>query len=68
MGKEKGARKQQPSFCRAHRSEIFALFPGESSGNLWNWLILMLCSKTLFRGGFRVGRGREASWKSRNAC
>lgn len=46
---------------------LFAQFPGKSGSNLWNWLVLMYCSKAEFRAGFWVGRGTEASWKSRNA-
>lgn len=50
-------------------SELFAQFPGRSSGNLWNWLVLMFCCKARFREVFLgAGRGTEACWKSRNAC
>lgn len=44
------------------RTELFAQFPGKSGSNLWNWLVLMFCSKAEFRVGFWVGRGTEASW------
>lgn len=65
-GKRWGKRRASSS-PKIHSLELFAQFPGKSGSNLWNWLVLMYCSKAEFRAGFWVGRGTEASWKSRNA-
>lgn len=68
LGKEKDKERDDikglPPLTKHTGFMIFAQFPGKTSSNLWNWLVLMFCSKAQYRGGFWVGRGTETSWKS----